>query len=282
MRYVNMILILAVCVSITGTVRVAAELPESKDMPVTDSLGEGTEAPAESVPAVQADATQDPNSPAADAMRASNPLDESKQSAVWIDTSTQPTTPIVVGMSTDGGINWINQSLALPVNVTSVELHSVRIDLLGRTHILLTGTGASERDAGIYIYSTDKDCKTFRRPIRLFANNSNGVASEPVCAVNVIPQHYLRNHIYVAWVVRGRQYSEVLFTKSLNGGYTFWTVPMRLDVANQNNVSNPGIAIGPFGEITVSWDIDPGSTGHQSRFGRTSYDGVNFYGLQAQ
>lgn len=282
MRSVHVALIFGIWFSIMGSFRVLAqsqflprsqaEVAEQEGAALTDESD--VEGPNEQSP------TEPTNGPSTDAIYASNPTNADRQSAVWIDS--QQTNQIAVAFSTDGGINWTTQTLALPVKVTSVSLQSVTIDLLGRTHVLLTGSGATPQDGGIYIYSTKNDGKTFRAPIRLFANNSNGVASEPVCAVNVIPQHYLQNHVYVAWIVHGRQYSEVLFTRSVDGGHTFWSIPMRLDAGNHNNVANPDIAIGPWDEITVSWDINPKATGSPSRIGRTSDDGNNFKGLEAQ
>ncbi len=196
-----------------------------------------------------------------DAIRAEHPLDRDRLSAVWIDSNKRANQPLTAAVSTDGGINWETQSLAYPVNVDAIESLAAAIDLEGRTHICLSGTGPDDDDGGIYTYSTEKDGVTFRKPLRWFVNNRNGLASDPKLVINTDQNnHGYKNHIYVCWRVRSRAgqlpYSEVLVSNSVNGGYSFLFPSVRLNTANDRNVTAPEMTIDTQGFLEVTWDED--------------------------
>lgn len=187
-----------------------------------------------------------------------NPSDALAQSAAWIEQKSGSAPRLLTAQSTDGGAGWTGaQALAVPHDCDTCRIEAVSLDLVGRTHILLTASGTNPDDGGLYIYSTEGDGRTFRSTRRLFANHMNGIASEPVLAINSdASDHAFRNHIYVAWVVRSRgntPYSEILVSLSVNSGWTFSYPPVRVNQGNNDDVSQPQIDLGQNGSLSVSW-----------------------------
>lgn len=200
-----------------------------------------------------------------DAIRTEHPDDRDRMSAVWVDSNKRSPEPLIAAVSTDGGTTWEPQSLAFPVNVDAIESLAAAIDLEGRTHVVLSGTGPDDDDGGIYTYSTEKDGKTFRKPLRWYVNNRNGLASDPQMVINVDPNnHGYKNHLYVCWRARSRAgqlpYSQVLVSNSVNGGYSFFYPSVRLNNYNDRNVTAPAMTIDSTGFLEVSWDEDSQGT----------------------
>ncbi|MDQ6418441.1 sialidase family protein [Paenibacillus sp. LHD-117] len=186
--------------------------------------------------------------------------------------------------STDGGATWSNMVLPLPVGF---DAGGDGIVNWGCTNFFLVTGISFDRDFGgsngsIIAYRSTDNGATFTGPVFVNQGNLNEFNDKNFSAVDVCTTSPFQGNCYVAYVQFTPFGSQMLFQRSLDGGATWSAVPFPISgiVAGARFVQGACVAVGPFGEVYVSW-IDRTSSiagGAATFFIRRSDDGGVTFG----
>jgi hypothetical protein len=200
------------------------------------------------------------------------PSDGKLQAAVWINGA-----DLALGISEDGGKRWRVHALAVSPVMLRDSRPKVAIDLRGWIHILFAvesgNSGWSHVDGGILALTTEDKGKSFRRVVQVAYDSTNGIHFAPRVACDVDPQSPYHNHVYVVWIAEftrtdGSKTSQIMFTKSRNGGLSyyvsrpdaqdgganFWLPSLRISTG-LDRVYDPAVSVEGPQDLRVSWEV---------------------------
>ncbi len=158
------------------------------------------------------------------------------------------------GYSHDGGKTFVDRGpLPGPIGGTSLGDGIVATDKDGNFYI---STLAVDKDffsiIGL-VKSTDGGV-TFSTPINVSGTNPKDLPDKEFMAIDTTESSYAGT-IYIAWTnfIFFGQFTQITFARSTDGGKTFST-PVPLSAQLANPVQGSSIAIGPEGEVYVTWE----------------------------
>lgn len=181
--------------------------------------------------------------------------------------------------STDGGATWSNTVLPLPPGFDAGGDGIVNWSC--PNSFLVTGI-CFDRDSGgvngsIIAYRSNDNGATFAGPFFVNQGSLTVFNDKNFSAVDVSSTSPFQGTSYVAYVQFTAAGSQMLFQRSPDGGMTWSAVPFPITgiVAGGRFVQGACIAVGPSGEVYVSWidRIDSSAGGPATFFIRRSDDG---------
>lgn len=154
--------------------------------------------------------------------------------------------------STDGGHTWTERVLPPPAGLEAMG--DPMVDALpgGRFLVSAIAFNRPETDGSIVVYRTTDNAQTFSPPHvavpgerQLFFND------KPFLSTDKAENSPFRGSAYIAYTQFSADQSEIAFIRSRDGGET-WSTPLILSLPGEP-VQGASIAVGPAGEVYVSW-----------------------------
>jgi hypothetical protein len=230
-----------------------------------------------------------------------NPVDFNDKETVWVDRSAAspfnghvyvswtlfvgvPGTaePIMFSRSTDGGKTWLPaEKLSASYNNRSMggrQGSTIRTDAAGNIYVIWESgvtINGFKTDAQVFAKSTDGGV-TFSKPAVIAPVHDlpsplpgSSFRNDSFAAADIGPN----GTVYVAWADYQSGHSSVVVSRSSNGGASWTTPAVALDVAGRSAFF-PGIAVSPDGsKVTVATqDLDDVPAGTAAGPGVVSYD----------
>ncbi|WP_206098993.1 sialidase family protein [Paenibacillus nanensis] len=186
--------------------------------------------------------------------------------------------------STDGGTAWSNAVLPLPAGF---DAGGDGIVNWGCTSFFLVTGISFDRDGGgtngsIIAYRSTDNGATFTGPVFVNQGSLTEFNDKNFSAVDTVTTSPFQGNCYVAYVQFTAAGSQMLFQRSLDGGATWSAVPFPITgvVAGGRFVQGACVAVGPTGEVYVSWinRVDSAAGGAATFFIRRSDDGGVTFG----
>jgi hypothetical protein len=158
------------------------------------------------------------------------------------------------GYSHDGGKTFIDGGpLPGPIGGTSLGDGIVATDKEGNFYI---STLAVDKDffSIIGLVKSTNGGVTFSTPVNVSGTNPRDLPDKEFMAIDTTESPYAGT-IYVAWTnfIFFGQFAQITFARSTDGGKTF-SAPIPLSAQLANPVQGSSIAIGPEGEVYVTWE----------------------------
>ena len=204
--------------------------------------------------------------------------DPNRVIAAWRDFRTGVNPPlrrVGVSLSTDGGETWSVSEL-LPQIIPGAPLSSdpaVAVDMDGNFYVVTVSLNESTGDGELWVFKSTDAGENFDQ-VYLIANGP-GFEDKEYVTTDLNPSSPYANTIYVSWT-RFASGTDILLVKSTDGGVT-WSSPVNVSDASLQGVQGSVPAVGPNGEVFVTW-WGFGSDGLEHMYFDKSTDGGNTFG----
>ena len=161
--------------------------------------------------------------------------------------------------STDGGLTW-SVSALIPQLISGAPLSSdpvVEVDTAGNFYIMTVSLNEVTQNGELWVFKSFNQGETFDS-VYLVSKDQNSFEDKEWTATDFNTGSPYLNTMYVSW---SRFYPgvKIILSKSTNGGVN-WSTPVNVSDAS-GGVQGSMPAIGPNGEVYVTWRGSIGSTG---------------------
>lgn len=161
---------------------------------------------------------------------------------------------IGVYRSTDGGLTWSNTVLPPPPGLTAAGDGMVAPLECGRFIIGGLAFNRPSDDGTIFVYRSTDDGRTFSSPLVIAPGNGTILFNDkPYTTTDLVKGSRFKGSVYVAYTrfIANETLTEMAFQYSRDRGRT-WSPPIILSLLGES-VLGASIAVGPRGEVYVSW-----------------------------
>ena len=161
--------------------------------------------------------------------------------------------------STDGGLTW-SVSALIPQLITGAPLSSdpvVEVDTAGNFYVMTVSINEVSQNGELWVFKSFNQGETFDS-VYLVSKDPDSFEDKEWTATDFNTGSPYLNTMYVSW---SRFYPgvKIILSKSTNGGVN-WSTPVNVSDAS-GGVQGSMPAIGPNGEVYVTWRGSIGSTG---------------------
>ena len=173
--------------------------------------------------------------------------------AVWVGVANSEES-VFFSKSTNGGISF-SEDVRLTTDGYEPKYASVAVAPDGRIYVLwmapAAGGGSSNCPCNIFLRRSTDGGTTFEEPVIL---NDVGISVDMSLFIPAQLAVYGNDRVYVAWGDhRNGDRGDIYFARSIDGGASFGQSQRVNDDIGSEHQSIPSMAVGPLGQILVSW-----------------------------